>query len=116
MIVCRGPGEAALLDYFDIGSIRLAFLGVHLGFEGNLLALAEGLQPRLLYLRDMEHKLQMVHELQVHTLPLHDEEIYKCAIRMGFEGQQLIGQPSPFLTEYETVTRHVRELVTRILL
>lgn len=76
----------------------------------------ERLKIYYLYLRDMEHKLQMVHELQVHTLPLQEEEIYKCAIRMGFEGQQLIGQPSPFLTEYETVTRHVRDLFTRILL
>ena len=36
------------------------------------------------FLRDLEHKLQMVNELQAHELPEDEEELYKCARRMGF--------------------------------
>jgi glutamate-ammonia-ligase adenylyltransferase len=36
------------------------------------------------FLRDVEHKLQMMHELQTHALPEGDEELRRCAIRMGY--------------------------------
>ena len=37
-----------------------------------------------LFLRDVEHKLQMVHDLQTHSLPDQAEELAHCAIRMGY--------------------------------
>jgi len=36
------------------------------------------------FLRDVEHKLQMVHDLQTHSLPAEDHELERCAIRMGY--------------------------------
>src|SRR5262245_18100395 len=37
------------------------------------------------FLRDVEHKLQMVHDLQTHALPDQQKELERCAIRMGYE-------------------------------
>ncbi len=37
-----------------------------------------------LFLRDVEHKLQMVHDLQTHALPDSPEELTRCAIRLGY--------------------------------
>jgi glutamate-ammonia-ligase adenylyltransferase len=36
------------------------------------------------FLRDLEHKLQMVHDLQTHALPESEEELERCAVRMGY--------------------------------
>jgi glutamate-ammonia-ligase adenylyltransferase len=36
------------------------------------------------FLRDVEHKLQMMHDLQTHALPDSEEELQRCAIRMGY--------------------------------
>lgn len=45
----------------------------------------EALSGAYLFLRDVEHKLQMVHDLQTHALPDEAEELARCAIRMGYE-------------------------------
>jgi glutamate-ammonia-ligase adenylyltransferase len=37
------------------------------------------------FLRDVEHKLQMVHDLQTHALPDQQKELEHCAIRMGYD-------------------------------
>jgi len=37
-----------------------------------------------LFLRDVEHKLQMVHDLQTHALPEEEEELTRCAVRLGY--------------------------------
>lgn len=37
------------------------------------------------FLRDVEHKLQMVHDLQTHALPDQQKELERCAIRMGYD-------------------------------
>ena len=68
-----------------------------------------------LYLRDVEHKLQMVNELQTHTLPIQENEILKCAIRMGHDPRTLQGNPAPFLTKYRSITSQVQELFTMLL-
>ncbi len=73
------------------------------------------LKTYYLYLRDVEHKLQMVHELQTHTLPVHEEEILKCAIRMGYAPETLRGDPSSFLAKYGSVRSHVQELLKTLL-
>ena len=45
-----------------------------------------GLQEAYRFLRDLEHKLQMVFHFQTHELPQKEEELYKCARRMGIGG------------------------------
>ncbi len=42
------------------------------------------LKAAYVFLRNLEHKLQMVHELQTHVIPSKTEEIGKCAVRMGY--------------------------------
>src|SRR5262249_52846453 len=37
------------------------------------------------FLRDVEHKLQMVHDLQTHALPDQQKELERCAVRMGYD-------------------------------
>ncbi len=37
------------------------------------------------FLRDVEHKLQMVHDLQTHAIPDQQKELERCAIRMGYD-------------------------------
>jgi glutamate-ammonia-ligase adenylyltransferase len=37
------------------------------------------------FLRDVEHKLQMAHDLQTHALPDQQKELERCAIRMGYD-------------------------------
>lgn len=44
------------------------------------------LQQAYRFLRDLEHKLQMVFHFQTHELPRKEEDLYKCARRMGFGG------------------------------
>jgi glutamate-ammonia-ligase adenylyltransferase len=39
------------------------------------------------FLRDAEHKLQMVHDLQTHELPASGEELERCAIRSGYDSE-----------------------------
>jgi glutamate-ammonia-ligase adenylyltransferase len=38
------------------------------------------------FLRDVEHKLQMVHDMQTHALPDRQDKLERCAIRMGYKG------------------------------
>ena len=44
-----------------------------------------GLTRAYQFLRDVEHKLQMVHDLQTHALPDQQKELERCAIRMGYD-------------------------------
>ena len=42
------------------------------------------LRKAYLFLRDLEHKLQLVEDLQTHELPSLDSELARCAHRLGF--------------------------------
>ena len=42
------------------------------------------LRKAYLFLRDLEHKLQLVEDLQTHELPSLDSELTRCAHRLGF--------------------------------
>jgi glutamate-ammonia-ligase adenylyltransferase len=46
----------------------------------------DALVQAYVFLRDVEHKLQMVQDLQTHALPQEEDELERCAIRMGYEG------------------------------
>lgn len=51
------------------------------------------------FLRDVEHKLQMMHDLQTHALPDSDEELQRCAIRMGYSAESRAGALAEFLAD-----------------
>lgn len=74
-----GRKVPALLDRSTLGSLdRLA--------RKKLLSVKERdvLTAAYLFLRDVEHKLQMVDDLQTHSLPAETDELERCAIRMGY--------------------------------
>ena len=77
--VLAGRKVPVLLDRSTLGSLdRLA--------RKKLLSTKErdALTAAYLFLRDVEHKLQMVHDLQTHSLPAEADELERCAIRMGY--------------------------------
>jgi [glutamine synthetase] adenylyltransferase / [glutamine synthetase]-adenylyl-L-tyrosine phosphorylase len=45
---------------------------------------SDALTAAYLFLRDVEHKLQMVDDLQTHALSERSEELERCAVRMGY--------------------------------
>jgi glutamate-ammonia-ligase adenylyltransferase len=44
----------------------------------------EALSNAYIFLRDLEHKLQLVHDLQTHSLPDEAAELLRCSKRMGY--------------------------------
>jgi glutamate-ammonia-ligase adenylyltransferase len=79
--VLAGRTVPALLDRSTLGALdRLVAGKVMVPQERDALAQA------YVFLRDVEHKLQMVHDLQTHALPLEEDELERCAIRMGYDG------------------------------
>ncbi|WP_447971339.1 [protein-PII] uridylyltransferase family protein [Nitrospira sp. M1] len=63
------------------------------------------------FLRDLEHKLQMVNDLQTHVLPSDIEEVAKCAVRMGYtKGDAPPETAQAFLDEYDRHTSIVHRL------
>lgn len=77
--VLVGRKVLALLDRSTLGSLnRLARKKLLSSEDRDILTAA------YLFLRDVEHKLQMVHDLQTHALPDSSEELERCAVRMGY--------------------------------
>jgi glutamate-ammonia-ligase adenylyltransferase len=67
------------------------------------------------FLRDVENKLQMVHDAQTHSLPLADDELAACASLLGYKksgGAQLIER---FEEDYNHHTTRVSRLFESIL-
>lgn len=73
------------------------------------------LEEAYLFLRDVEHKLQMVHELQTHTLPQESSELTKCAIRMGYANQPPSFATTEFLSRYESIRTRVQTIYERLM-
>ena len=73
------------------------------------------LEEAYVFLRDVEHKLQMVHELQTHTLPVRPSQLTRCAIRMGYTEQPRSSATTRFLTRYESVRARVQAICERVL-
>lgn len=60
------------------------------------------------YLRDVEHRLQMVSDEQTHTLPVDDDELLRIALMMG--NSTLKEFSDQLLKTMRTVERHYSEL------
>ena len=62
------------------------------------------------FLRDVEHKLQMVHDLQTHALPDQQRELERCAIRMGYDRADrpmAVKQFQADLATHTTLVHHI---------
>ena len=103
--VLAGRKIPALLDRSTLGSLnRFA--------AGKLISVKErdALTAAYLFLRDVEHKLQMVHELQTHALPHETEELERCAVRMGYDGGDRVAALNRFQADHQRHTRYVNHM------
>jgi glutamate-ammonia-ligase adenylyltransferase len=80
---------------------RLAERG-YLSWEGS-----RQLAHAYVFLRTIEHRLQILHALQTHTLPADPDELAKLARRLGYTGSRE-GVAREFLTDYDRTRRTVR--------
>jgi glutamate-ammonia-ligase adenylyltransferase len=79
--VLAGRRLPGILDRGTVGSLaRLHSAGILSAKQQS------GLTRAYQFLRDVEHKLQMVHDLQTHALPDRQDKLERCAIRMGYTG------------------------------
>ena len=77
---------------------------------------AEQLRDSYVYLRDVEHKLQMENELQTHLIPLNMTEVAKCAVRLGYaKGPTPHDTARPFLNDYRRHSTNVHAIFQSII-
>ncbi|GAB4251441.1 MAG: bifunctional [glutamate--ammonia ligase]-adenylyl-L-tyrosine phosphorylase/[glutamate--ammonia-ligase] adenylyltransferase [Acidobacteriota bacterium] len=90
----RNPSTLAVLDRLvDLGFVNL----------NDYRALREAYY----FLRALEHKLQLVHDLQTHSLPTDPRELARCARRMGYDAGSPEEQTAALLHD---LARHNREV------
>jgi glutamate-ammonia-ligase adenylyltransferase len=65
------------------------------------------------FLRNVEHKLQMVEEQQTHTLPADPMELRRCALRLGYRDGEEGKAMDQFLRDQDHCTSRVHEIFTR---
>ncbi len=100
--VLVGRKVSALLDRSTLGSLkRMA--------NKKLLSARErdALTAAYVFLRDVEHKLQMVHDLQTHSLPEEEDELERCAVRMGYGAQDRMKAAKLFHVDHQRHTEIV---------
>jgi [glutamine synthetase] adenylyltransferase / [glutamine synthetase]-adenylyl-L-tyrosine phosphorylase len=68
-----------------------------------------------LFLRDVENKLQVVSNTQVHALPLDAEGLRACARRLGYQDRPGLAASDAFLADYRRHTAAVHEIFRRVL-
>lgn len=103
--VLAGKCAPALLDRSTLGSLKRFAAGKLISSdELNRLTAA------YTFLRDVEHKLQMVHDLQTHALPDELDELERCAIRAGYESGDRVARLKRFQADHATHTSVVHSL------
>jgi glutamate-ammonia-ligase adenylyltransferase len=103
--VLAGGKVPALVDRSTIGSLKRFAARKLISVKER-----DALTAAYLFLRDVEHKLQMVHELQTHALPYEVEELERCAVRMGYGGDNRTAAVKRFQASYATHTTVVHDL------
>ena len=105
--VIAGRKVAGLLDRSTLGSLD-RFVRYRMMSKQD----RNDLTDAYLFLRDVEHKLQMVHDLQTHALPENGEELEQCAIRAGYNARDRAQATANFLADHQ----HYTEVVRRVFL
>jgi glutamate-ammonia-ligase adenylyltransferase len=67
------------------------------------------------FLRDVEHKLQMVEEQQTHTLPADPVELRKVALRLGYRDSEEAMAAELFVRDHARRTERVHEVFRNIM-
>jgi glutamate-ammonia-ligase adenylyltransferase len=94
------------------GIVDRSTLGALARFQRNRLLSGRqraSLEAAYLFLRDVEHKLQMVHDLQTHALPEAEEELQRCAIRTGYGSENRQTALSRFRADHARHTKLVHD-------
>ena len=78
--VIAGKRVAGLLDRSTLGALNRFVRYKLISIEER-----DDLTAAYVFLRDVEHKLQMVQDFQTHALPDSAEELERCAIRGGYD-------------------------------
>ncbi|HEX4000300.1 MAG TPA: hypothetical protein VHX65_17245 [Pirellulales bacterium] len=67
------------------------------------------------FLRKIEHRLQIMFDLQTHTMPESPEELRRLAIRMGYGGRPARAALEAFLADYKQKTELNRKILDHLL-
>ncbi|HEY3197626.1 MAG TPA: hypothetical protein VGJ57_06400 [Nitrospirales bacterium] len=67
------------------------------------------------FLRNIEHKLQMVEEQQTHTLPADPIELRRCALRLGYRDDEEGKATERFLRDQALCTERIHEIFVRVI-
>jgi len=67
-----------------------------------------------LFLRDVENKLQMVADAQVHVLPEDPEAVRACALRLGYRDEQGLAPGEALLEDLRRHTEAVHRIFQRV--
>ena len=97
--VLAGKAVPALLDRSTLGSLNVFAAKKLLSVKER-----DALSTAYVFLRDVEHKLQMVHDLQTHSLPDEAEELARCAIRLGYGTEERESGVTQFLADHQLHT------------
>ena len=77
---------------------------------------AKQLTQSYTFLRDIEHKLQMVDELQTHLIPQDITEVAKCAVRLGYSKQRTPQDTAnTFLRDYRRHASAVHRIFRQVI-
>ena len=91
------------------GIARLSEVGCLTDQEGSLLS------ENYAFLRKVEHRLQIMFDLQTHTAPEDPEEIRKLALRMGYRDTADRPALKTFQKDYENCTEVNRRILDHLL-
>jgi glutamate-ammonia-ligase adenylyltransferase len=67
------------------------------------------------FLRNIEHKLQMVEEQQTHVLPVDPAELHRCAMRLGYRDGEEGKAMERFIRDLQRRTERVHEIFNDIM-
>ncbi|MCA9264459.1 MAG: hypothetical protein KDA60_11445, partial [Planctomycetales bacterium] len=73
------------------------------------------LEKDYVFLRDIEHHLQIMFDLQTHDLPVDEVELSKLALRMGFENSEDLTALEKFRAAYQETTEINRTVLDHLL-
>jgi glutamate-ammonia-ligase adenylyltransferase len=72
------------------------------------------LRRAYVFLRDVENKLQMVADAQVHALPASDEEVRVCALRLGYRDGAGLDAGQALRRDHRSHTEAVHRIFTSV--
>ena len=85
--------------------------------EADCLTIEEArlLAQNYVWLRKLEHRLQIMFDLQTHTLPESEEELAKTAIRMGYQDETKRSALEQFNSAFEEITTSNNQILNHLL-